>query len=384
MECPKCGHKISQKDKNICPNCGSKISKETVKSPEEPSLEKTIAIKELSDTKKFDKSTFMDEINKQIEAVNKEASKEKIEEQEKIKKENILSSEESLKSRKKILCLVGSITFAIILIAILFLSLYLNAKSDNKNFSYDYKENLTKSLNDYKDNNDSTGITDILDHLSEDEENIPKVEEYAYNLIKDWLDTDLETEDETLELFKEKIDNYQNLIDNIYNITSTNDETLHIISSSNLNDLTIYLEDTYNNSKIYYEAKDYYNSKDYNKSYYSFSLINETNTWYEKSQGYLNTIENNIISLIKKDIAKIEQNLEDLTIEELLQKYSSIESIIEEYPNIYYNIPLTDNTTYNSLLSTYKLKVEEYTQKLTEQNDEENTSKENNEEETIN
>ena len=120
----------------------------------------------------------------------------------------------------------------------------------------------------------------------------------------------------------------------------------------------------YNDSAIFYEALELYNAKDYNKAYYMFSRVEDSNSYYEKSVTYLSIIEEDIINMIKKDISKLEKNIDTLEDSEKLKIYTSIEQIIISYNNLYVSVSLNEKNSYQELLSLYTSKVSDYTDKV--------------------
>ena len=64
----------------------------------------------------------------------------------------------------------------------------------------------------------------------------------------------------------------------------------------------------------------------------------------------------------KNDLNNLEKNMDTLSVEEKLEKYTQMEEIILEYNNIYINVELNEKDDYQELLSKYTTKVGEYTE----------------------
>lgn len=345
------------------------------------SLEKTRSISIVEDSQELNELSLIDDINKQIESVNEEAEEvnnyskgieiveEKNTTEDEEETEEVLSTDTSLKKRKKILILTG--IFSLILVLIIFISLYIYSKTDKKTIGDNYVEEMAKALDSYYNGGDIDDVIYVLEDVKKDPDKIKKVQAKTRTICDSWV----------LLYFDEKVTNrsefdeisvkYKDLLNGLhsYAIVKNNNIRIKALTDTDYDELLKQVDDIYSDSTIFFDALAYYNKKDYNRAYYDFDKIEEDNKYYEKAISYKSTIISNILDLMKNDIKKIEAGLDDLTDNEKLQKYAHIESIIFEYNNVYVSVNLSDDKTYQELLSTYTSKVSEYTDKVSSSNE---------------
>ena len=119
----------------------------------------------------------------------------------------------------------------------------------------------------------------------------------------------------------------------------------------------------YEDGMVFFDSLDLYNEKDYNKAYSTFGMISKENTYYDKAIYYMGKIVDNVMDLLIKDVEKLEKGMDDLSDDEKLSRYVSIEQIILEYDNVYVSINLTKNDSYNRMLKTCRDQIDLYSKK---------------------
>ncbi len=357
------------------------------------SLEKTRSISMLEYSQELNDFSLIDDINKQIESVNEEAEEatDDRKEIEIVEEENLpedekengedLTTDASLKKRKKILILTG--IFSLILVLMIFVGLYVYSKTDKKNIGDNYVDEMSKALDSYYNGGDIDDVIYVLEDVKKDPDKIKEVQAKTRTICDSWV----------LLYFDEKINNraefdeisvkYKDLLNGLhsYAIVKNNNIRIKALTDTDYDELLKQVDDIYSDSTIFFDALAYYNEKDYNRAYYDFDKIEDDNKYYEKAISYKSMIISNILDLMKNDIKKIEAGMDDLTDNEKLQKYAHIESIIFEYNNVYVSVNLSDDNTYQELLSTYTSKVSEYTDKVSSSNENKLNDKNNEKEE---
>ena len=120
---------------------------------------------------------------------------------------------------------------------------------------------------------------------------------------------------------------------------------------------------------VFYDALELYNKKDYNKAYNDFEMINYSSSFYDNASFYEEKIIENILELLKKDLAKLEKDIDGLSVDEKIERYVQMEEIILEYERVYLSVPLTKNDTYNNTLQDCRDKIDEYSKVKTDDNE---------------
>ena len=338
----------------------------------EVDLGKTIAITKVKDDEGLD---LVEEINKQIEEVNEEAKVEKkqVEETEKIDtdKENLLVGETSdevetvekdndIKNRRNILLATGAVVLVFIIIVF---SVFMFSNTKTQQIQIDYAYKMNTALETYYETENIDDIIYILEEVKNDSEKVSEVQAKTKIVCESWVLLYLNEEVDNKENFEEATTKYKGLIEGLYRyaIVKTDTNLVRALTEKDYDELLKQIDNIYSDSSIFYDALELYNQKDYNKAYYMFSRIEESNSYYDKSITYNNKIIDNIMNLIENDISKLEQNIDELDDSEKLKVYTSIEQIIIDYNNVYSNVELSDNNSYQELLSKYTSKVAEYT-----------------------
>ncbi len=367
----------------------------------EISLEKTRSISPIDDNEELNNISFMDDISKQIDAINEEANEDKnsidenvnIEEISSLKNEreekndsleeiDILASDDSLKKRKRIFVITGIVS--LMLVIIIGIGLYFGSRIDKKIIGDNYIEKLTEALQKYYDTKDIDDVIYILEDVKKDPEKIKKVQAKTRTTCDSWLLLYFDEKVNTRQEFDEVSEKYKELLNGLHNyaLIKNDDRRIKALTDTDYDELLKQVNDIYSDSTMFFDALALFDSKDYNKAYYNFDRIEKENKYYEKAISYKNKIINNILDIMQKDINKIENGMDNLEDKEKLQKYSQIESIIFEYNNVYSIVKLSDNENYQKMLSIYTSKVSEYTDKVLNSNKEDNIN--NNENENLN
>ncbi len=331
-------------------------------------LSKTIAINAI-DSEENDGLSLIDEIDKQIDAINAEAESENSclnsdndindivqENEEKIEKDD-------LRKRKNIFFLTGC---CVLVVFVIMFSLFVFSNIETKQVNIDYVDEIVIALNKYFETEDIDDVVFILEDVKNEDEVVKSIQEKVRVICDSWIILYSSEEVENKEAFESATNKYKGLIEGLYQyaIVKTDTNLVRALTESDYDDLIFQIDNIYTDSVIFYGALDYYKQKDYNKSYYMLDRIEEDNSYYEKSITYKNKIVDNIVALINNDIDKIEYGIQDLDDSEKLKVYTSIEQIIIDYNNVYYDVSLDENTDYQELLSKYTSKVSEYTDKV--------------------
>lgn len=327
-------------------------------------LEKTIAISINEDTKELDGLSLMDDINKQIESVNDEvesdfeSSKNKIEIIDTPKKE-VVKKEGSLKN--KVFLLTGVVVAAFVFTLFVFFWA-VSRGSFGQEVTIDYVDKMNVAMQTYYETEDIDDIIFIINEVKDDEVKVKELQTKTRTICDSWILLYLNEELEDVEGFEAATIKYKSLIERLYSdaIITTDDKVIRVLTEKDRDDLIKQLDDIYSDSALFYDALELYNKKEYNDAYYYFKKIDEDNSYYEKSVSYCNSIVNSIISFINDDIDRLEKDIDNLDDDSKLRVYTSIEQIIIDYANVYFNIPLAQNSEYQELLGKYTSKVSEY------------------------
>lgn len=316
----------------------------------EASLDETIAINLQHN------DSLIDEINKQIDEMNEEATISEEKEVDQVEQVEELNNKRTFST---ILTVLFVLLVAVISCIVLF------AKDNTKRSEpvLSFEERLEEAIDIYYNGGD---IEDLVTLLNEVKRNSDKVE-VIQNTIKitcdEWI---IKYRDETAKSKKDFEDityNYRELIDGLYRYALVKNKDIYIraLTEIDYDELVKKIEDIYEQSRDFYDALDLYNEKDYNRSYYMFKKILEDNSYYDNAISYIDKIYENIIELLEKDINKLTGDIDLLTDKEKLDIYIVVEETIIEYDNIY-SVDLNENSKYQELLSIYSNKVSEYTE----------------------
>lgn len=403
MKCLKCGMEVKD-NSAICPSCGSSIEKNKIKFDEDEfvelpvlkkdnksaeftekdsdmlnslaqkfetdvSLEKTKTIKPLEDKDEF---SLIEDINKQINMVNEEKEKEINSDEVKItqvkepvvvenkENNNALESKESVNKRTKILLVTTLVT--VIVIALIFGGIKLFGNNFKGKASGNLQVNLNEALNDYYETGKTEDLSKILDTVKDKDEELEEVHSQVKEKSDEWLNEYFETEYGSQSEFNSETTRYKDLFRGLYEYAMIKDgnDYVRALANSDYEEINQQIDVNYSDSRLFYEALDLYNDKDYNKAYYALNQIQSNSVIYTKTRIYVDRIVSNVLGLLKSDIAKIEQDITNLSDEDTLKMYTQIEQIIIDYDRVYINLDLTKNTEYSDLLIEYRGKVAAY------------------------
>ena len=417
MKCPKCDTEIFN-NLNKCPNCGASLSFDDDFNIDLPLMKKEEATEDVyNDSSIFDDETEtkeytmdftqdhentkaavatndidsvlddyddkMAEIDKEIEKVqstdeiedtfsfhpeeldpegdDKEVSSPTVNdilEYEPELPEVSVSNDETTKTKKNYLLICGAI--ALIILALTILGLNILRKNNSSN--YDYKSELSKSLDRYYNTNGEAydSLTKVLEHVYKEQNKLDSVREETNHRVESWIKEYINVDAPTAAEFSNTTTKYKTLVDNLYNKVEVN--KIKILEEDKYKEYSEKIETISQDSKIYYRALDAFNKEDYNEAYLQFSKIEEKNNYYEKATSYKSKIINTVISFIKKDINRLEGQVEEKSDAEKLVVYKQIVDIVQKYDKTYKNLGLSNNETYNEYLTTYRNKVSELSQ----------------------
>lgn len=407
MKCLKCDKEFEDGLSN-CPFCGQEVENTEMEMPqlkkddeeentevtkeiaslspdeedtESSELDKTVSISSLSDTKELKDLSLIDDINKQIDTINEEENKEDVEINEESKEEN-LSSKESFYKRRKVLFITGIVS---LILAIIIISVLLLKKDNNDNdIVTDYLKEYETALQTYYDTEEIDDAIYVLESVKNDEAKVKKIQSKTRVIFDSWVLLYIDEEADSLDEYDEITDKYKKLLNGLhtYAIVKLDDNYITALTDYDYEELRKQIEDIYSDCIVFFDALSYYNEKDYDRAYYMFDVIDENNSYYERSKSYKNRILNNVIALLNNDINKITLGIDELTDEAKLQKYVSVEEVIISYNSIYSNLNLNDNKEYQELLNLYTSKVSEYTDLVSSNSEKENQQNEPNNDDT--
>lgn len=396
--CPFCGQEVENTEmempqlKKDDEEENTEVTKEIVSlSPDEEDtesseLDKTVSISSLSDTKELKDLSLIDDINKQIDTINEEENKEDVEINEESKEENPkeenLSSKESFYKRRKVLFITGIVS---LILAIIIISVLLLKKDNNDNdIVTDYLKEYETALQTYYDTEEIDDVIYVLESVKNDEAKVKKIQSKTRVIFDSWVLLYIDEEADSLDEYDEITDKYKKLLNGLhtYAIVKLDDNYITALTDYDYEELRKQIEDIYSDCIVFFDALSYYNEKDYDRAYYMFDVIDENNSYYERSKSYKNRILNNVIALLNNDINKITLGIDELTDEAKLQKYVSVEEVIISYNSVYSNLNLNDNKEYQELLNLYTSKVSEYTDLVSSNSEKENQQNEPNNDDT--
>lgn len=407
MKCLKCDKEFEDGLSN-CPFCGQEVENTEMEMPqlkkddeeentevtkeiaslspdeedtESRELDKTVSISSLSDTKELKDLSLIDDINKQIDTINEEENKEDVEINEEYKEEN-LSSKESFYKRRKVLFITGIVS---LILAIIIISVLLLKKDNNDNdIVTDYLKEYETALQTYYDTEEIDDVIYVLESVKNDEAKVKKIQSKTRVIFDSWVLLYIDEEADSLDEYDEITDKYKKLLNGLhtYAIVKLDDNYITALTDYDYEELRKQIENIYSDCIVFFDALSYYNEKDYDRAYYMFDVIDENNSYYERSKSYKNRILNNVIALLNNDINKITLGIDELTDEAKLQKYVSVEEVIISYNSVYSNLNLNDNKEYQELLNLYTSKVSEYTDLVSSNSEKENQQNEPNNDDT--
>lgn len=412
MKCLKCDKEFEDGLSN-CPFCGQEVENTEMEMPqlkkddeeentevtkeiaslspdeedtESSELDKTVSISSLSDTKELKDLSLIDDINKQIDTINEEENKEDVEINEESKEENAkeenLSSKESFYKRRKVLFITGIVS---LILAIIIISVLLLKKDNNDNdIVTDYLKEYETALQTYYDTEEIDDVIYVLESVKNDEAKVKKIQSKTRVIFDSWVLLYIDEEADSLDEYDEITDKYKKLLNGLhtYAIVKLDDNYITALTDYDYEELRKQIENIYSDCIVFFDALSYYNEKDYDRAYYMFDVIDENNSYYERSKSYKNRILNNVIALLNNDINKITLGIDELTDEAKLQKYVSVEEVIISYNSVYSNLNLNDNKEYQELLNLYTSKVSEYTDLVSSNSEKENQQNEPNNDDT--
>ena len=328
----------------------------------EEEIEKTRTINPFLD--QTDDLSLTNEIKKQMNDFsfeNQHSSLEKIEKDN----NNIIVEDEEFNSKKSVNerknTLIVAFVCMLVIIGVCCVALYKleNDKNEDEKIQYSVND-VEKIYNEFINSNNSEELKKILKENKNINSSMENIQKEIDRLMNKSVDKLIENEYSSLNSFNNDYNKYKNAFSTIYSITEDNQGTVRLITSDSYKIINDRLNDLDNDAKGYFEALNYYNEKSYNEAYYVFNKVDSDSKFYDKSKKYLEEIVDSVIILIKTDITKMESGIEELDDDGKLIRYSQIEDVIIAYDGLYDNLKLSSNEEYNSLLASYKDKVNQY------------------------
>ncbi len=389
MRCLHCGEELDD-DISVCPYCDHEIDDEgedldfPTLEEDDFSMEKTRAMSPIHD----DELSLIDDINDEI---NKEEIEEETEEEKEIqlpKRKNksigevnvgdvsltsndvnsVLETHDSIKKRKIILiaCVILTVFAVILTVAVI--------SKDDKNESIkingdDYLETYHQALDKYYETGDIDDVVIILQANKNDEERIENIQRKTRVACDSWLLTYIDEKIESKDEFEKVTKNYEEFLYglNHYAIATVNDKTYKALPDSDYLELSNQFNSVYEDGLIFFDALELYNKKDYNKSYTNFELVDNKNVYYENAVYYKKKIVENVLSLLDKDLEKLEKGIDELSIDDKISRYVAMEEIIMKYSDAYISVNLSQDGTYRSRLDDCRKKIDEYSKMTTDE-----------------
>ncbi len=364
MKCLNCGREIDD-NLNSCPFCNHVFNSEEKElqmpllKEEEVAAERTRAISPIHDGD----LSLVDEINEEIEKTNNDDNAVNIGDVNVTEKDvnSILKTKDSIKNRKIILGVCSVLTIIAIVLSILLISARANIK-ENKVPSGDYMAAYEKALNTYFETGNIDDVIVILRNNRSDTQRVENIQRKTRTSCDGWLLNYINAKVDKKETFEELTKKYEQTLDGLNKnaVVRVNDLEIKALTDNDYLELSNQLNSVYTDSFAFFEALQYYNDKDYNKAYYMFGKMENTNTYYEKALYYQNKVVDNVIELLKGDIEKLEKNIDSLSDEEKLNKYSQVESVIIDYESIYVELKLSKNDEYAKLLQECRDNIKKF------------------------
>ncbi len=410
MKCLGC-KKMYDNGITVCPECGRKLIDDEIELDlpqlkdhfDEIDMEPTIMIKPITE----EDTSLVDDISKHIEMINEKSEDdssdsqkdykyfeemltnqeqtseidlasldnkddvfdEEVEKVEEVFDENSLSSPDSRIKRRNVLIITGIISLLVLTIGVVFAAISLNKDNDSK--KDDYVTTLTKALEAYYYGEDIDKVIFLLEDIKEDQEKVKEVQRRTKTTCESWVLLFLDEKIDDKENLENMTLRYKELINGLYRyaiVTRKDGVQVRLLTEVDYESITREFDDVYSDSVDFFNSLDYYNKKDYNESYLLFNRIEPANSYYEKSITYKNKIVEEIIKILENDINRIEASMDDLSLEEKLQKYTLIEEIILDYNSVYEEVDLSTKSQYQELLRTYTSKVSEYSDLVASEN----------------
>lgn len=379
MKCLKCGRDIED-NVDVCPYCDHKITNEEIeldlpslKKEDVFDMERTRAISPIHDSELSLVDDINEEINKKTQFVDNgngidEIGEVNVGDDVGVSNNSInsvLESKDSLKTRKSILgvCALLTIVAAILMVVIVAGN---KKEQSTKKEEVDYLEKYHQALNKYYETDDIDDVIILIKTYRNDNEKIEEIQRKTRITCDSWLLTYTSEKLDNREEFEEVTKKYETFLYglNHYAVSNSDDDReIKALTDSDYLSLNNQLATIYEDGMVFFDSLDLFNAKDYNKAYSTFEMIDKENTYYDKAVYYMGRIVDNVMDLLIKDVEKLEKGLDDLSDDEKLSRYVSIEQIILEYDNVYVSINLTKNDSYNRMLKTCREQIDTYSKK---------------------
>ena len=361
-KCPYCGHRISDVELDL-PSLKKEVDEPEEDEPIEESIEKTRAISPFHDDNEL---SLVDDIYREIEKDTGKSPDLNIGDDVNFSDNtanSILSSKESISKRKIVLTICGILTVVAIVLTTIIISIN-REKTEGKAETATYAESFDSALNTYYETGEIDNVVYVIERYKNDAKIVEELQKKARLKCDTWLQNFLNDKFEDKEEFDKATKKHEEILFGLNNYAVArvdDDRTIKVLLDSDYLELSNRLNLMYDDSVPFFDAMVFYKSKDYNKAYYMFEKVDKNNVYYDKSQYYLIKIVDNVLAILKKDIAKIEESMNEIPTEEKFIKLAQIEEIILGYDSVYLELNLSKNDDYNKILQDYRDKINELT-----------------------
>ena len=361
-KCPYCGHRISDVELDL-PSLKKEVDEPEEDEPIEESIEKTRAISPFHDDNEL---SLVDDIYREIEKDTGKSPDLNIGDDVNFSDNtanSILSSKESISKRKIVLTICGILTVVAIVLTTIIISIN-REKTEGKAETATYAESFDSALNTYYETGEIDNVVYVIERYKNDAKIVEELQKKARLKCDTWLQNFLNDKFEDKEEFDKATKKHEEILFGLNNYAVArvdDDRTIKVLLDSDYLELSNRLNLMYDDSVPFFDAMVFYKSKDYNKAYYMFEKVDKNNVYYDKSQYYLIKIVDNVLAILKKDIAKIEESMNEIPTEEKFIKLAQIEEIILGYDSVYLELNLSKNDDYNKILQDSRDKINELT-----------------------
>lgn len=285
---------------------------------------------------------------------------------------SVLETKESIDKRRVILAVCVFVAMFAVIFTVLFASN--TTKNENVKVSdVDYLEAYHIALSKYYETDDIDDVILLLQEHKNDSEKIEEMQKKTRITCDSLLLTYISEKIDSKEEFEDVTKKYEVFLYGLNNYAKAKvgNNEIKALPDRDYMELTNQFNKIYNDGMIFFDSLDLYNKKDYNKAYSNFELIDNENTYYDNAVYYMSKIVDNILELMEKDIKKLENGVDELSIDDKIERYVQIEEVILGYDRAYVSVNLSKNSSYKKSLASCRELIDEYSRVPTEDKGEE-------------
>jgi hypothetical protein len=285
---------------------------------------------------------------------------------------SVLGTKESIDKRRVILAVCVFVAMFAVIFTVLFASN--TTKNENVKVSdVDYLEAYHIALSKYYETDDIDDVILLLQEHKNDSEKIEEMQKKTRITCDSLLLTYISEKIDSKEEFEDVTKKYEVFLYGLNNYAKAKvgNNEIKALPDRDYMELTNQFNKIYNDGMIFFDSLDLYNKKDYNKAYSNFELIDNENTYYDNAVYYMSKIVDNILELMEKDIKKLENGVDELSIDDKIERYVQIEEVILGYDRAYVSVNLSKNSSYKKSLASCRELIDEYSRVPTEDKGEE-------------